>query len=90
MEAAVSNERPFCGGKDVNAWDLALSPMLYICRAVCRQLDGWELADEFPNIKAYLNRVTGRPAWRNSASWDQDSVREDIEEWAQEGKVAQA
>ncbi|PSC68074.1 dehydroascorbate reductase [Micractinium conductrix] len=30
------------------------------------ELKGWDWTEELPNLKAYLHRMTGRPAWRNS------------------------
>ena len=35
---------------------------------------GWDWGDgEFTNLRAYLHRMTGRAAWRGSASWDGES-----------------
>lgn len=41
-------------------------------------LQRWDWADELPNLKAYLHRWTGRASWRNTASWDDDSIAADL------------
>lgn len=37
-EEAVPNEHPFVGGQEVDAWDCALAPRLYLAREGCRLL----------------------------------------------------
>ena len=40
---------------------------------------GWDwAADEFPSLLAYLHRMTGRPSWRNTASYDDESLAADL------------
>ena len=40
---------------------------------------GWDwAADEFPTLLAYLHRMTGRPSWRNTASYDDESLAADL------------
>lgn len=34
----LSNEHPYCGGTEPNAWDLALAPRVYIARVGCQEL----------------------------------------------------
>lgn len=44
LEAAVPNESPYVGGKDVCAWDLAVAPRAYLARLGCKLLKvrvGW-------------------------------------------------
>ena len=41
-------------------------------------MQGWDFAEELPNVKAYLHRMTGRASWRNSASWDDDCILADF------------
>lgn len=86
VEAAVPNEHPYCGGKDVNSHDLLIAPLLYLARVGCTHLKDWDFVDDFPNIKAYLHRMTGRRSWRNAASWDEESILQDIKEGMEEQK----
>ncbi len=45
----------------------------------CRYVQGWDFCGEgFDNVKAYLHRMTGRPSWRNTASWDEDCIAADL------------
>ena len=37
----------------------------------------------------YLHRMTGRPSWRNAASWDADSIAVDLEAAAAAGGGSQ-
>ncbi|PRW05946.1 dehydroascorbate reductase [Chlorella sorokiniana] len=39
---------------------------------------GWDFGEELDNVKAYLHRWIGRPSWRNTASWDDDSIAADL------------
>lgn len=78
VEAAVPNEHPFVGGHDVDTWDCALAPRLYLAREGCRLLKDWDWAEDFPNTRAYLHRMTGRASWRNTASWDDDCIAADL------------
>ncbi|KAL4426238.1 hypothetical protein ABPG77_009853 [Micractinium sp. CCAP 211/92] len=77
-EEAVPNEHPFVGGQEVDAWDSALAPRLYLAREGCRLLKGWDWAEEYPNTRAYLHRMTGRASWRNTASWDDECIAADL------------
>jgi glutathione S-transferase len=85
VEEALPNDHPFFGGKDVNAWDMAMAPRLYLARVGCKHLRNWDFAaDKFPNILKYDHRMTGRPSWRNTASWNETSILEDLEAWKHE------
>lgn len=37
-DKVVPNEHPFMGGADVDAWDCAVAPRLYLARQGCRAL----------------------------------------------------
>ncbi|KAL4436536.1 hypothetical protein ABPG75_003675 [Micractinium tetrahymenae] len=78
VEEAVPNEHPFVGGQEVDAWDCALAPRLYLAREGCRLLKDWDWAEDYPNTRAYLHRMTGRASWRNTASWDDDCIVADL------------
>lgn len=75
---AVGDSQPFVGGQDPCAWDVALAPRLYLARVGCKILKQWDLGNDFPNVKSYLHRWTGRSSWRNTASWDDESIIEDF------------
>ncbi|GAB4813214.1 hypothetical protein N2152v2_000260 [Parachlorella kessleri] len=75
---AVNDSHPFMGGETVNAWDLALAPRLHIARTACRDIKGWDFADDFEEVKSYLHRMTGRPSWRNTASYDDEAIVADL------------
>jgi glutathione S-transferase len=79
IDDAVGDSQPFVGGKDPCAWDVALAPRVYLARVGCKKLKQWDFANDFPNIKSYVHRWTGRQSWRNTASWDDDSIIEDFE-----------
>jgi hypothetical protein len=42
-------------------------------------LQKWDFCDSFSNVKSYLHRMVGRASWRNTASWDEESIVEDLE-----------
>jgi len=48
------------------------------------RLQEWDFGEQYDNVKAYLHRMTGRPAWRNSASWDDDCIAADLNRLAGE------
>lgn len=75
---AVGDSMPFVGGQDPCAWDVALAPRLYLARVGCFFLNEWDIGNDFPNIKDYLHRWTGRSSWRNTASWDDESIIDDF------------
>ncbi|EFN51079.1 hypothetical protein CHLNCDRAFT_141456 [Chlorella variabilis] len=78
-EDALPNESPYVGGREVCAYDCALAPRLYLARRGCSLLKGWDFCGEgYGNLKAYLHRMTGRPSWRNTASWDDDCIAADL------------
>lgn len=35
---SLSNDHPYMGGHDVNAWDMALAPRLHFARVGCKAL----------------------------------------------------
>lgn len=83
IEAVVSDtkDKAWCGGADINSWDVALGPRLYLARVGCKRLMGWDFAaEQFPHLKSYLHRWVGRKSWRNAASWDDDSIEADLRE----------
>jgi glutathione S-transferase len=78
LNATVSNDRPYCGGAAPNAWDLALAPRVHIVRTGCRTILGWDPLVGLPSARDYLNRWSGRKSWRNVASFDGESIAEDL------------
>lgn len=78
IEGTINNQNPFVAGKDVCAYDMMMAPMLYIARVGCKKFKNWDFADDYPEIKSYLHRMTGRPSWRNAISWDEESIVEDL------------
>lgn len=38
IESVLSNEHPYMGGVDVNAWDMAVGPRLYFARVGCKEI----------------------------------------------------
>lgn len=80
VEDIVSDVHPFLGGKDVSAADLALAPRLYIVKVGCKGLLNWDLGDEFVQVKSYLQRMQGRKSWRNVASWNDESIVEELKQ----------
>jgi hypothetical protein len=46
--------------------------------APCVAPQGWDWGEQYDNLKAYLHRMTGRPSWRNAASWDDDCIAADL------------
>ena len=87
INAAVGDARPYCGGKEPNAWDVALIPRLYIARVGCKNLKNWDFTENYPNLKTYLHRWTGRPSWRNTTSFDEESVTEELKAMMEKTKV---
>lgn len=75
---AVGDSQPYTGGKEPNAWDVALAPRLYLAKIGCADLRDWDFTQEYPNVKTYLHRWTGRSSWRNTASWDEESIVDDL------------
>lgn len=86
IDGAVSDARPYVGGQDPCASDVALAPKLYLARVGCRALGGWDFAQDYENVKAYLHRWSGRPSWRNVASWDDESIVADLQAKVSKGK----
>ena len=84
VNVAVGDSQPYVGGKEPNAWDVALAPRLYLARIGCLHLSDWDLTQEYPNVKTYLHRWTGRASWRNTASWDEESIVEDLKAFVAE------
>jgi glutathione S-transferase len=78
VNGAVGNAHPYVGGQEPNAWDVALAPRLYLARVGCRALKDWDFAQDYDNVKTYLHRWMGRQAWRNMASWDDESIVEEL------------
>jgi glutathione S-transferase len=78
LENSVGDSMPYVGGKNPCAWDAAIAPRVYLARIGCKTLTQWDFAEEFPNIKAYLHRWMGRSSWRNTASWDEESIADDL------------
>ena len=74
----MSNERPFFGGKDPNAWDVAMAPRVFLARIGCRRLHGHDPLADFPETRRWLQRWAGRASWRNACSWDEDSIEADL------------
>jgi glutathione S-transferase len=75
---AVGDSQPFIGGQSPSAWDMALAPRLYLARVGCKELKNWDFCNDFPNVMSYLHRWTGRSSWRNTASWDDESLIADL------------
>lgn len=80
VEQAVGDSKPYVMGKDPCAWDVALAPRLYLARVGCKALHDWDFTEDLPNVKSYLHRWTGRSSWRNTASWDEESIVEDLKQ----------
>lgn len=78
IESVLSNEHPYMGGVDVNAWDMAVGPRLYFARVGCKEIKGWNFVDEYSEIRDYLHRMVGRQSWRNTASYNDDSIVADL------------
>lgn len=81
VDQAVGDRHPYVGGKSPCAWDVALAPRIYLARVGCKELCEWDFCeDHYLNVKSYLHRWTGRPSWRNSAAFDQDTIVHDLNE----------
>jgi glutathione S-transferase len=78
IDEAVGDKQPYVGGQEPNAYDVALAPRLHIARVCCKAFKEWDFGDDFPQVKAYIHRWTGRSSWRNTASWNDESIVEDI------------
>lgn len=79
IENALENTNgPFLGGRNPNAYDVALAPRLYIARTGCKNLKQWNFAEEYPHINHYIQAWLGRKSWHNTASYDEDSIVDDL------------
>lgn len=83
VDQVVGDSKPYVDGKDPCAWDVALAPQLYLARVGCKALRDWDFTDDLPNVKYYLHRWMGRSSWRNTASWDEESIVEDLKQLGQ-------
>ena len=43
-----------------------------------KTVNDWDFAADYPHLKAYLARWSGRASWRNTASWDEESIVEEL------------
>lgn len=51
----------------------------FACNAHLCIPQGWDFAvEEFPDVRDWLHRMTGRPAWRNTASWNDESIAAEL------------
>lgn len=55
VEDVVGDKSPYVGGRDVNAWDVALAPRLYLARVVCKNIKvSYEVIRALPKIEVQI------------------------------------
>lgn len=60
--------KKYIGGDSVCQTDFLVMPRLYHMKVACKEFRGWEMgADEYTNVKAYMDRFMARDSWKNTA-----------------------